>query len=143
MKMKQLPIWEFINQVEGKASEIVKFKNDDVFVAYLGGKEVPIESFDYDYLQSRGISGTVYVEFKIKDLSGKTERFRLYDNEFGESRFTIEMGDHFRPVEGFEENSEYKQGVAVGIYINKDTGYFELIYKIVTPETKDKVFDWI
>jgi len=117
VKMRGLPIWEFVNQVEGKASGIVKFNNDGILVANLGGKEIPIESIDYDYLQSRGISGTAYVEFEIKDIS-KTERFRLYDNGFGEPRFTIEMGDHFRQVVGFEYDPkrdvlkiEYERGI--------------------------------
>ena len=41
----------------------------------------------------------------------------------------------------FKENSEYRQGVAVAVYFDKNTGNFDYIYRIVTPETQDTAFD--
>lgn len=106
VKMKQQPTWEFLNQIGGRASEVIKFNKDGVLIANFGGKEIPIESFKYDHLHCGEIGGATYMEFQIKDISNKVARFRLYDNGFGEPRFTIKMGDHFRPVEGLEYDPE-------------------------------------
>jgi len=40
----------------------------------------------------------------------------------------------------FRQNSRYRQGVAVAVYFDEDTGNFDLIYRIVTPETQDTAF---
>ena len=111
VKIEQLPIWYFVSKIEGKASEVIKFKeikyNDNpsipVLVADLGGKEIPIKSFDYDYLRGKGpsIGGTVYVEFQVKDIFRET-RFRLYDNGFNEPRFAIEKGNCFHSIENLK-----------------------------------------
>lgn len=77
VKMKQLLIWDFVNQMEGKTSDVIKFNKDGVLVANLGGKEIPIESFDYGYTHGHGIGGIggdAYVEFQINDISGTTSR---------------------------------------------------------------------
>lgn len=41
----------------------------------------------------------------------------------------------------FEQSDEYKKGVAFSIYVNEDTGHFEYIYRVITPETQDKALD--
>jgi len=108
VKMKQLPILDFLSQIDGKASEVIKFRKG-VLISDLdgkeipiGGKEIPIESFSYDYTQGQGISGAAYMEFQVKDIAGKVGRFRLYDNGFGEPRLTIKMGGGFDTVESFD-----------------------------------------
>jgi len=41
----------------------------------------------------------------------------------------------------FEENDKYKKGVAFSIYVDEDTGHFEYVYRVITPETQDKALD--
>ena len=265
VKMRKLPVWEFANSIEGDASGIIKFNKDGVLVANLGGKEIPIQSLDYDYWGGLGMGGSAYVEFKVEDITGKTKKFRVYDNGLDESRLTVYVEDSFRSVESlkydprrdsitveyrrpnrysrttlrfrespeeidlyagmtpeemiarvksgnkvemgkvgekiaakfakeklkaivfekegstgpdrnilldgehgilevklttyeselettfvkaihdvcqrFKQNSEYRQGVAVAVYFDEDTGNFELIYRIATPETQNTAFE--
>jgi len=94
VKIKPLTVWDFLGQLEGKASEVIKFNKDGVLVANLGGKDIPIESFEFDYSK-----GETYVEFQVKDITGMMRWFGLYDNGFGEPRFTIKMGRDFDTIE--------------------------------------------
>jgi len=94
-KIKPLPVWDFLGQLEGKAPEAIRFNNDGVMVANLGGKEIPIKSLEYDYY-----NGEAYVGFQVKDITGKVGRFRVYDNGFEESRFTIKYGNNFDTIRG-------------------------------------------
>jgi len=100
--MKQLPIWDFVNQIKGKTSGDIKFNKEGILVADFSSKKIPIESFDFDYIQGRGISGAVYMGFQVRDIAGKIGQFRLYDNGFGEPRLTIKMGGGFCQVEGLK-----------------------------------------
>jgi hypothetical protein len=96
-KIKPLPIWDFVNQLEGKALEAIRLNNDGVLVANLGGKEIPIKSFEYDYRL-----GEAYVGFQVKDIAGKVGWFRVYDNGFEEPRFTIKEGNSFDTIQGID-----------------------------------------
>jgi len=95
--IKPLPVWDFLGQLEGKASEVIRFNKDGLLIADLGSKEIPIKSFEYDYFK-----GEAYVKFQVKDIAGKVGRFRLYDNGFGEPRFTIKEGSGFNTIEGMD-----------------------------------------
>jgi len=96
-KIKPLSVWDFVNQLEGKASEVVRLNKDGVMVADLGNKEIPIKSFEYNYH-----NGETYVGFQVKDITGKVERFRVYDNGFEEPRFTIKKGNGFNTIQGID-----------------------------------------
>ena len=104
-KIKSLPVWDFLGQLEGKTSEVLEFKeikyNGDplapVLVANLGGKEIIIKSFEYDYYK-----GDTYVEFQVKDITGKVKQFRVYDNGFEEPRFAIKEGNNFDTIQGID-----------------------------------------
>jgi hypothetical protein len=41
----------------------------------------------------------------------------------------------------FEQSDKYKKGVAFSTYLDKDTGQFEYIYKVITRETQYKALD--
>jgi len=61
-----------------------------------------------------------------------------------ESKLETQLGKAIDDVYGrFKESSEYRQGVAVAVYFEKDTGSFKLAHKIITPETQDTAFDWL
>ena len=265
VKIRNLPVWEFANSVEGDASGIIKFNKGGVLVANLGGKEIPIQSLDYDYWGGLGMGGSAYVEFKVEDITGKVTKFRVYDNGLDESHISVYTDYSFRSVESlkydpwrdnvsveyrrpnrystttlrfrespeeidldvgmapeemiarvksgdkvemgdvgekiaakfteeklkaivlrkegatgpdrkilldgepsileaklttyksgletafvdaihdvcrrFKQNSKYRQGVAAAVYFDEDTGNFDLIYRIVTPDTQDTAFD--
>jgi hypothetical protein len=104
VKMRRLPIWEFANSIEGDALGIVRFNKQGVLIANFGGKEIPIESLDYDYLKGQSMGGVAYIEFKVNDMTGATRRFRLYDNGFSEPRLAIETGGKFRSINNIEYN---------------------------------------
>jgi len=95
VKIKPLPVWDFLGQLEGKVSEAIRLNKDGVLIADLGGKEIPIKSFEYDYYK-----GETYVEFQVKDIAGKVGRFRVYDNGFDEPKITIKEGTDFDTIQG-------------------------------------------
>jgi len=96
-KIKPLPVWDFLDELEGKTSEVIRLNKDGVLIANLGGKEIPIKSFDYDYYK-----GEAYVEFQVKDIADKVGRFRVYDNGFDEPKFTIKEGTDFDTIQGID-----------------------------------------
>jgi|GEM_PF-6113465 len=102
LKIRQLPLSKFIEQLGDEASEIVRLKEAGHVMINLGGKELQmrIEDLKYDYISNAGgQGGSAYLEFEVNDISGKAWRFRLYDNGMGESRLVIDYGNRPRPVE--------------------------------------------
>lgn len=97
VKIRTLPIWEFVNGIKGEESWMVKFDGSGILMANLGGKEIPLESLGYDYLRGRRVGGAVYIQFQIKDVPDVIRYFRLYDNGLSRSSLSIKMRE-FRVI---------------------------------------------
>jgi len=94
VKIRTLPIWEFVNGIKGDESWRVKFDNRGILMANLGGKEIPLESLGYDYLRGRRVGGAAYIQFQIQDAPDAIRYFRLYDNGLGKSSLSIKMREY-------------------------------------------------
>jgi len=83
---------------------------------------------------------------EVKKLT-KADREIIIDGDFGiiEAKLATDkkylrsnLIDATKQIHGrFAKCAKYKKGVAFSIYANEDTGDFEYVYKVVTPE-KDK-----
>lgn len=104
VKIRKLPIWEFVNSIEGDKSWKVKFDKRGILMANLGGKEIPLESLAYDYLRGRRVGGAAYIQFQIKDIPDVIRHFRLYDNGLGKSSLSIKTTE-FRAISNIKYNA--------------------------------------
>jgi len=104
VKIRTLPIWEFVNGIKGDKSWRVKFDERGILMANLGGKEIPLESLGYDYLRGRRVGGAAYIQFQIKDVPDVNRYFRIYDNGLGRSSLSIKMRE-FREINDIKYNA--------------------------------------
>ena len=75
VKIRALPIWEFVNGIKGEESWRVKFDERGILMADLGGKEVPLGSLGFDYLRGRRVDGAVDMHFQIRDIPDEIRYF--------------------------------------------------------------------
>jgi len=127
VKIRTLPIWEFINSIEGDESWMVKFNKDGIPIADLGGKEVSIRSLDYDYRKIGKMGGMAYVEFQVEDVPYDARRFRIYDNGFSKPRLAIETGGTFRPINNIEYDPRVNY-LVIGYNHSVDRNYETMLF---------------
>jgi len=131
LKIKQLPLSKFIEQLRDEASEILRLKEDGHVMINLGGKEfqMRIEDLKYDYINNAGgKGGSAYLEFEVNDISGKEWKFRLYDNGMEKSRLVVDYGNRPRPIEEMSYNAR-RDAVSVEYYDSGGNRTITLLFR--------------